>query len=182
MKHLSYQHCVLDVQEEVSSGGSEEEEEEEDGNDDDDDEDRREMEDIMFAQDYLHRVRTAPVSPVSDLLPDWCRELMMCFHLQVCEAVQVSPGLSEQLLQVLDQFSSAGSLKHLYGRLSVVLRAWPQLLRDFAAFLNRGQARRCGLVSDITLTSLMYELVPVQTFPFCFFVVFFKSVVGAADV
>lgn len=84
--------------------------------------------------------------------------------MQVCDAVQVSPDLSEQLLQVLDQFSAAGPLEAsgapevLYARLSCVLRPWPQLLRDFAAFLSPGQARRCGLVRDITLTSLRYRL------------------------
>ncbi len=79
--------------------------------------------------------------------------------MQVCDAVQVSPGVSEQLLQLLVQFSAAGplgasgALERLYEGLSSVLRPWPQLLRDFAAFLNRRQARRCGLVGDITLTS-----------------------------
>lgn len=74
--------------------------------------------------------------------------------------VQVSPGLAEQLLQVLDQFSAAGPLgapEVLYDRLTCVLRPWPQLLRDFAAFLNREQAGRCGLVSDLTLTSLLHH-------------------------
>eukprot|EP00064_Thunnus_orientalis_P022829 superscaffoldBa00008055_g23049 len=33
-------------------------------------------------------------------------------------------------------------------RLSCVLRPWPQLLRDFAAFLNQAQARRCGLLLE----------------------------------
>ncbi|XP_022603122.1 GON-4-like protein isoform X2 [Seriola dumerili] len=109
---------VLEPQEKLSSEGSEEEEE---------DEDQREVEDVVFAQDYLHRM---------------------------CEVVQVSPGLSEQLLQVLDQFSSTGPLgtsgapELLYDRLSCVLQPWPQLLRDFAAFLNRGQARRCGLLLE----------------------------------
>ena len=75
----------------------------------------------------------------------------------MCEVVQVSPDLSEQLLQVLDRFSAGGPLwapELLYDGLSCVLRPWPQLLRDFAAFLNPGQAQRCGLVSDIALTSL----------------------------
>ncbi|XP_026205500.1 GON-4-like protein isoform X2 [Anabas testudineus] len=92
--------------------------------DDEDDDEQRESEDVAFAQDYLHRV---------------------------CDVVQVSPGLSEQLLQVLDQFSSAGPLgapEVLYNELSCVLRSWPQLLRDFAAFLNREQASRCGLLLE----------------------------------
>ncbi|XP_045915181.1 GON-4-like protein isoform X1 [Micropterus dolomieu] len=87
-------------------------------------EDRRGSEEEVFAQDYL---------------------------LRVCDAVQGSQGLSEQLLQVLDQFSAAGPLgspKALYDGLSCVLQPWPQLLRDFAAFLNQGQARRCGLLPE----------------------------------
>ena len=78
--------------------------------------------------------------------------------MQVCDAVQVCPGRAEQLLQLLEEFSAAaaagppGAPEGLYDRLSCVLRPWPQLLRDFAAFLNQAQARRCGLVSDITLT------------------------------
>lgn len=84
------------------------------------------------------------------------------FPVQVCEAVKECSGLSEQLLHILDDFSVAGPLgvsgtpEVLYSRLSSVLQPWPQLLKDFAAFLNRGQARRCGLVgggySDITVT------------------------------
>ncbi|XP_070840603.1 GON-4-like protein [Chaetodon trifascialis] len=97
------------------------------GSEEEDEDAQRKAEDELFAQDYL---------------------------LRVCDAVQVSPGLSEQLLQVLDQFSAAGPLgpsgapEALYSRLSCVLRPWPQLLRDFAAFLNRGQARRCGLLVE----------------------------------
>uniref|UniRef100_A0A665TW53 Myb-like domain-containing protein n=1 Tax=Echeneis naucrates TaxID=173247 RepID=A0A665TW53_ECHNA len=105
-------------QEKLSLGGSEEEE---------DEDDQTEVDDMMFAQDYLHRV---------------------------CEAVQVCPGLSEQVLQMLDQFSSVGSpgtwegLDVLYDGLSSVLQPWPQLIRDFAGFLNRGQAHRCGLLLE----------------------------------
>ncbi|XP_076610154.1 GON-4-like protein [Chaetodon auriga] len=112
---------ILQLQDNMSSEGSEEEE------DEDDEDAQRKAEDELFAQDYL---------------------------LRVCDAVQVSPGLSEQLLQVLDQFSATGPLgpsgapEVLYSRLSCVLRPWPQLLRDFAAFLNRGQARRCGLLVE----------------------------------
>jgi len=76
----------------------------------------------------------------------------------MCDAVQVCPGILEQLLQVLDRCSSSSSsssssAERLFGALSRVLRPWPQLLRDFAAFLNRRQARHCGLVGDITVTS-----------------------------
>ncbi|XP_067353191.1 GON-4-like protein isoform X3 [Channa argus] len=94
-----------------------------DGTDDEDEE--AEAEDVAFAQDYLLR--------------------------QVCDTVQVCPGLCEQLLQVLDQFSAAGPLgdpECLYDRLSCMLQPWPQLLRDFAAFLNQQQASRCGLLLE----------------------------------
>ncbi|XP_027142386.1 GON-4-like protein isoform X2 [Larimichthys crocea] len=79
----------------------------------------REEDEELFAQDYL---------------------------LRVCDVVQVCPGLLDQLLQVLDGF--CGSVEVLYDGLSSVLQPWPQLLRDFAAFLNRDQARRCGLLME----------------------------------
>ncbi|XP_040928747.2 GON-4-like protein [Betta splendens] len=94
------------------------------GETEDDDDEKREAEDVAFAQDYLHRV---------------------------CDAVQGSPGCSEQLLQVLNQFSAAGplgALELLYDGLRCVLQPWPQLLRDFAAFLNQDQASRCGLLLE----------------------------------
>ncbi|XP_035808717.2 GON-4-like protein isoform X1 [Amphiprion ocellaris] len=81
-------------------------------------------EDVAFAQDYLHRV---------------------------CDAIQVSTGLPEQLLQVLDEFSAAGPQEApdvLYSKLSSILQPWPQLLRDFAAFLNCRQAQRCSLLLE----------------------------------
>nr|XP_033493672.1 GON-4-like protein isoform X2 [Epinephelus lanceolatus]XP_033493673.1 GON-4-like protein isoform X2 [Epinephelus lanceolatus] len=85
-----------------------------------DDEGQRKCEDEAFAQDYL---------------------------LRVCDAVQVSPGVSEQLLQLLDR-SSAAAAEVLYNGLKCVLQPWPQLTRDFAAFLSRGQAHRCGLLEE----------------------------------
>ncbi|XP_077937206.1 GON-4-like protein isoform X2 [Gasterosteus aculeatus] len=85
----------------------------------DEEDQKRTEEDEVFAEDYL---------------------------LRVCEAVQVRPGALEQLLQVFDCCSS--SAERLYGGLSRVLHPWPQLLRDFAAFLNRGQARCCGLLTE----------------------------------
>uniref|UniRef100_A0A3P9IAA2 CASP8-associated protein 2 n=1 Tax=Oryzias latipes TaxID=8090 RepID=A0A3P9IAA2_ORYLA len=100
---------VIHIQEKLSSEETE------------DDDDLRESEDLVFAQDYLHRV---------------------------CEAVQGCSSLAEQLLQVLDEFSGAGALEVLYGRLSRVLQPWPQLLKDFAAFLNHKQARKCGLLLE----------------------------------
>ncbi|KAM6903919.1 GON-4-like protein isoform 1-T1 [Lycodopsis pacificus] len=86
----------------------------------DEDDQRQAEDDEVFAEDYL---------------------------LRVCEAVQVSPGVPDQLLQVLNRWSSS-SAELLFGGLSRVLRPWPQLLRDFAAFLNRQQARRCGLLTE----------------------------------
>ncbi|XP_070701971.1 GON-4-like protein [Pempheris klunzingeri] len=73
------------------------------------------------------------------------------YLLRVCDAVQVNPGLPEDLLGVLDRFSAQGprgTPELLYGDLSRLLQPWPQLLRDFAAFLSRGQARRCGLLLE----------------------------------
>ncbi|XP_069581769.1 GON-4-like protein [Brachyistius frenatus] len=108
---------VLRLQEQ-QTGGDEDEGGDDEG-DDDDEEDQRESEDMLFAQDYLHRV---------------------------CEAVQVCPGLLDQLLQVLDGSGSVPEV--LLERLRSVLRPWPQLIRDFAAFLNQKQARRCGLLAE----------------------------------
>ncbi|KAK2830975.1 hypothetical protein Q5P01_018906 [Channa striata] len=90
----------------------------------DGEDEQRESEDVAFAKDYL---------------------------LRVCDTVQVCPSLCEQLLQVLDQFSAAGPLgdpERLYNSLSCMLQPWPQLLRDFAAFLNQRQASRCGLLLE----------------------------------
>ncbi|XP_013877898.1 GON-4-like protein [Austrofundulus limnaeus] len=107
---------VIQLQEQMSSDETEDEEVS-----------QRELEDVMFAQDYLHRV---------------------------CEAVKECSGLSEQLLQMLEDFSAAGpsgasgTPEVLYRRLSSVLQPWPQLLKDFAAFLNRRQARGCGLLLE----------------------------------
>ncbi|XP_078101069.1 GON-4-like protein isoform X2 [Sander vitreus] len=71
------------------------------------------------------------------------------YLLRVCDAVQVSPGVSDQLLQILDQFSGRSvAAERLYAALRRLLQPWPQLLRDFAAFLTRSQARRCGLLTE----------------------------------
>uniref|UniRef100_A0A668STE8 Uncharacterized protein n=1 Tax=Oreochromis aureus TaxID=47969 RepID=A0A668STE8_OREAU len=78
-----------------------------------------------------------------------CNRSCLYFLLpgQVCEAVQMYPGLWEELVCVLDEFSTA-AVDVLYDRISSVLQPWPQLLRDFAAFLNRRQARHCGLLLE----------------------------------
>lgn len=130
----------------------------------DEEDQKRTEEDEVFAEDYLLRVR-----PV--LMTFVCMFLFACPHfllpVQVCEAVQVRPGALEQLLQVFDCCSS--SAERLYGGLSRVLHPWPQLLRDFAAFLNRGQARCCGLVRDVTLTSLHIAAPCRPSLFFCLF-------------
>ncbi|KAM9383664.1 GON-4-like protein [Pholidichthys leucotaenia] len=77
-------------------------------------------EDVRFAQDYLYRA------------------------LVELGAV---PGAWDQLLQALEHWG-AEPADRLYGRLSDILRPWPQLVRDFAAFLNHRQARRCGLLPE----------------------------------
>ncbi|KAM3596046.1 uncharacterized protein V6R79_007383 [Siganus canaliculatus] len=94
--------------------------------DDEEEQEEEEEEEQLFAEDYL---------------------------LRVCDAVQVCPGVAEQLLQLLDQFSSTGGrgtlgAELLFDGLKGVLRLWPQLLRDFSAFLNRRQAQSCGLLVE----------------------------------
>ncbi|XP_078146337.1 uncharacterized protein LOC139925117 [Centroberyx gerrardi] len=118
----------------VSDGAEEEEEDEEDEGVE------RQMEDL--AQDYLRRV---------------------------CDAVLAAPSRADRLLEELERFAAGGagrgarcgargearrgagarrSTAALFRRLSGVLRPWPQLIRDFAAFLNPDQARRCGLLAE----------------------------------
>ncbi|KAG7471545.1 GON-4 isoform X1 [Solea senegalensis] len=113
----------VQLQEKLLSGGSEEEEPEVEEEPEEDD--QRQSDDEAFARDYLHRV---------------------------CEAVEACPGVAQQLLQVLDQVSAgaAGAVGAdlLYDRLRHLLRPWPQLLRDFAAFLNCEQAQSCGLLME----------------------------------
>uniref|UniRef100_A0A452E700 Uncharacterized protein n=1 Tax=Capra hircus TaxID=9925 RepID=A0A452E700_CAPHI len=73
---------------------------------------------------------------------------------RVREALQHIPGKYE------DFFRSSMSLTvDLYKSLQILLQDWPQLLKDFAAFLLPEQALACGLVSrergkDHTLGSL----------------------------
>ncbi|XP_058863300.1 GON-4-like protein isoform X1 [Acipenser ruthenus] len=84
----------------------------------------REHKDIAFAQTYLNRVR---------------------------EALQDSPGKMEQFLRLLFEFETSSEPRtavDLYLQLSEVLRDWPELLRDFAAFLLPEQALQCGLFEE----------------------------------
>ncbi|XP_062865780.1 GON-4-like protein isoform X2 [Trichomycterus rosablanca] len=88
------------------------------------DDPRRDIKDIAFAQAYLEKV---------------------------CEAVQVEPGKVEEFLNVLYEFerdSEGRTAVELYARLKPVLSDWPELLRDFAAFLHPEQAQECGLLAE----------------------------------
>ncbi|CAB1320905.1 unnamed protein product [Coregonus sp. 'balchen'] len=69
----------------------------------------------------------------------------------VCHALQEVPGRVEEFLEVLYEFEQDGD-KHtsvaLFTRLKPVLNEWPELLRDFAAFLHPEQAQECGLLAE----------------------------------
>ncbi|MBN3317640.1 GON4L protein, partial [Atractosteus spatula] len=84
----------------------------------------RESKDIAFAQAYLNRVR---------------------------EALQGYPGKVEEFLGVLYEFERGReqrSAVELFSQLRAVLTDWPDLLRDFAAFLLPEQALECGLFAE----------------------------------
>ncbi|XP_053330311.1 GON-4-like protein [Spea bombifrons] len=84
----------------------------------------REQKDMAFAQEYLNRVR---------------------------EALRFVPGKYEQFLHLIYQFESSRNTKtavDLYENLREILGDWPQLLRDFAAFLLPEQALECGLFQE----------------------------------
>lgn len=68
---------------------------------------------------------------------------------QVKEALQDSPGKVEEFLSLLYEFeqgSESRSAVELFCQLKPLLKDWPELLRDFAAFLLPEQALECGLV------------------------------------
>ncbi|XP_057582037.1 GON-4-like protein isoform X7 [Hippopotamus amphibius kiboko] len=84
----------------------------------------REQKDLAFAQAYLTRVR---------------------------EALQHIPGKYEDFLQVIYEFESSTQRQtavDLYRSLQILLQDWPQLLKDFAAFLLPEQALACGLFEE----------------------------------
>ncbi|XP_036129661.1 GON-4-like protein isoform X1 [Molossus molossus] len=84
----------------------------------------REQKDLAFAQAYLTRVR---------------------------EALQHIPGRYEDFLQVIYEFESNTQRQtavDLYKSLQILLQDWPQLLKDFAAFLLPEQALACGLFEE----------------------------------
>nr|XP_056709685.1 GON-4-like protein [Euleptes europaea] len=84
----------------------------------------REQKDLAFAQAYLSRVR---------------------------EALRHIPGKYEEFLRIIYEFESNAHKQtavDLYARLRSLLREWPQLLTDFAAFLLPEQALECGLFEE----------------------------------
>ncbi|XP_074079373.1 GON-4-like protein isoform X3 [Macrotis lagotis] len=84
----------------------------------------REQKDLAFAQAYLTRVR---------------------------EALHHVPGKYEDFLRVIYEFESSTQRRtavDLYNSLQSLLRDWPQLLKDFAAFLLPEQALACGLFEE----------------------------------
>lgn len=72
------------------------------------------------------------------------------------------PGKVDEFLCVLSEFEkdpeSRTSLE-LLTRLKPVLSDWPELLRDFAAFLHPDQARECGLVEHNKQYSRLYSVI-----------------------
>ncbi|XP_052036060.1 GON-4-like protein isoform X3 [Apodemus sylvaticus] len=84
----------------------------------------REQKDLAFAQAYLTRVR---------------------------EALQHIPGKYEDFLQIIYEFESSTQMHSavdLFKSLQTLLQDWPQLLKDFAAFLLPEQALSCGLFEE----------------------------------
>lgn len=82
----------------------------------------------------------------------------------MCEALQTVPGKVEDFLSVLYEFESnpdGRTAVELFMRLKPVLSDWPELLRDFAAFLHPEQAQECGLVRENR--SRVVVLVPPNT-------------------
>ncbi|XP_036418539.1 GON-4-like protein isoform X2 [Colossoma macropomum] len=85
---------------------------------------RRDTKDVAFAQAYLEKA---------------------------CEVLQTVPGKVEEFLGVLYEFEQdpeGRTSVELFMRLKPVLRDWPELLRDFAAFLHPEQAQACGLLAE----------------------------------
>lgn len=84
----------------------------------------REQKDMAYARSYLNRVR---------------------------EALQSVPGTYEQFLNIIYEYETRSNKRtavDLYERLQHLLQDWPQLLKDFAAFLLPEQALECGLFEE----------------------------------
>uniref|UniRef100_A0A8B9JLD5 Si:dkey-27c15.3 n=1 Tax=Astyanax mexicanus TaxID=7994 RepID=A0A8B9JLD5_ASTMX len=89
-----------------------------------DDDPQKDSKDVAFAQAYLEKA---------------------------CEVLQVVPGKVEEFLGVLYEFErdpEGRTSVELFKRLKPVLKDWPELLSDFAAFLHPEQANECGLLSE----------------------------------
>ncbi|XP_028821976.1 GON-4-like protein isoform X2 [Denticeps clupeoides] len=70
---------------------------------------------------------------------------------RVCRALQGVPGKVEEFLGVLYTFEhnpEGRTSVELYTQLKLVLKDWPELLQDFAAFLHPKQAQECGLLEE----------------------------------
>ncbi|XP_030644330.1 GON-4-like protein [Chanos chanos] len=90
--------------------------------------------------------------PDSDPLRD-CKDVAFAqaYLEKVCETLRVVPGKAEEFLKVLYEFErdlEGRTSVELFNRLKPVLRDWPELLRDFAAFLQPEQAQECGLLEE----------------------------------
>ncbi|XP_066530649.1 GON-4-like protein isoform X2 [Hoplias malabaricus] len=89
-----------------------------------DDDPRKDIKDVAFAQAYLKKAY---------------------------EVLQVVPGKVEEFLGILYEFEQRPEGRtsvELFLKLKPVLRDWPELLRDFAAFLHPEQAQECGLLAE----------------------------------
>ncbi len=123
-----------------------------------DDDPYRDAKDVAFAQAYLEKARNTQMHTNINVRCDLVTIglIFSLSFLQVYEVLQMVPGKVDEFLCVLSHFEkdpeSRTSLE-LLTRLKPVLSDWPELLRDFAAFLHPDQARECGLVEHNTLVS-----------------------------
>uniref|UniRef100_A0A673ZH79 GON-4-like protein n=1 Tax=Salmo trutta TaxID=8032 RepID=A0A673ZH79_SALTR len=98
---------------------------------------------------YLLRAKR--VSQLRDHIMEKCKHTHPNNVIKVCHALQEVPGRVEEFLEVLYEFEQDGdehTSVELFTRLKPVLNEWPELLRDFAAFLHPEQAQECGLLSE----------------------------------
>ncbi|XP_047418552.1 GON-4-like protein isoform X8 [Sciurus carolinensis] len=106
----------------------------------------REQKDLAFAQAYLTRLAW-------NYQKSSCERATRRHRVQSCvrEALQHIPGKYEDFLQVIYEFESSTQRQtavDLYKSLQILLQDWPQLLKDFAAFLLPEQALACGLFEE----------------------------------
>uniref|UniRef100_A0A8C7G7T6 GON-4-like protein n=1 Tax=Oncorhynchus kisutch TaxID=8019 RepID=A0A8C7G7T6_ONCKI len=98
---------------------------------------------------YLLRAKR--VSQLRDHIMEKCKHTHPNNVIKVCHALQEVPGRVEEFLEVLYEFEQdrdGHTSVELFMRLKPVLNEWPELLRDFAAFLHPEQAQECGLLSE----------------------------------